>query len=48
MEIQKVGTEAYICNQCSKEYNIDDAWYAKGNTYFCSMECVLRHIKENE
>ncbi len=48
LEVQKVDSKTYICNQCRKEYNIDDAWYAKGNIYFCSMGCILEDIKENQ
>jgi transposase-like protein len=47
MDVMQIGKEEYRCNQCGRDYSIRNAIPAKGNVYFCSMECVLNY-EDNE
>jgi len=46
LKVNQLDAETYVCNQCGKTYDIRNALLDKGNTYLCSMKCVLEYDRE--
>lgn len=45
LQVTRINDTLYKCNWCGCSYDIDDAYYKRGNTFFCSKECVLAYDK---
>lgn len=46
LKVNKLNNGKYVCCQCRAHYDIEGAWYKRGNHYFCSRECVLAYESE--